>query len=261
MKRKYFFFDIDDTLTVRFGNNANEAVIPDSAREALRLLEEKGHFLAICTGRSHSMAEPFRQRLGFQNMVHDGGNGVTLDGKLIEILPLDREAVLALFKECDEKGIAWGFNPDDSIRRLTPDPRFYEITKDAYMKTEVVPGLDPNDYPEFHKAYAAIRPGEEGLLRSLRQLPWLRYQDEYIFIEPTNKAAGIRRMLEMIGGDPKEVVVFGDNWNDISMFSSEWTNIAMGNAIPRLKELADYVTSKNSEDGIYNACLHFGWIP
>ena len=78
------------------------------------------------------------------------------------------------------------------------------------MKTEVVPNLNLDDYPEFHKAYAAILPGQEDLVKSLHRLPWLRYQTEYIFIEPTNKAAGIRRMLELLGGDPKEVVVFGE---------------------------------------------------
>lgn len=260
MNRKYFFFDIDDTLTVRTGPSANHAYIPDSTMEALRILEEKGHFLAICTGRSHSMAEHFMKMVGMKNMVHDGGNGITIDEKVLEIKPLDRDAVIAFFNECDEKGIAWGFNPDDSIRRLTRDERFYELTKDSYMKTEVVPNLNLDDYPEFHKAYAAILPGQEDLVKSLHRLPWLRYQTEYIFIEPTNKAAGIRRMLELLGGDPKEVVVFGDNWNDISMFSREWTNIAMGNAIPELKKLADYVTDRNDADGIYKACKHFDWL-
>ena len=260
MKRKYFFFDIDDTLTVRTGPSANHAYIPDSTLEALRRLEENGHFPAICTGRSHSMAEHFMKMVGMKNMVHDGGNGITIDEKVLEIKPLNREDVLAFFRECDEKGFAWGFNPDDSIRRLTRDERFFELTKDSYMKTEVIPDLDPGDYPEIHKAYAAIRPGEESRVSSLSKLPWLRYQTEYIFIEPTNKAAGIRRMLKLLGGDPKEVVVFGDNWNDISMFSDEWTNIAMGNAIPELKKIADYVTARNDEDGIWKACRHFGWI-
>ena len=40
----------------------------------------------------------------------------------------------------------------------------------------------------------------------------------------------------------------------------EWTSIAMGNAIDELKEKATYVTTPCDQDGIYNACVHFGWI-
>ena len=54
--------------------------------------------------------------------------------------------------------------------------------------------------------------------------------------------------------------MFGDEKNDLSMFIDEWTSIAMGNAIDELKEKATYITSDADDDGIYNACKHFGWI-
>ncbi len=41
MKRKYFFFDIDDTLLVH-GQNWDGDYVPDSTKEALRLLEANG---------------------------------------------------------------------------------------------------------------------------------------------------------------------------------------------------------------------------
>ncbi len=34
----------------------------------------------------------------------------------------------------------------------------------------------------------------------------------------------------------------------------------MGNAIDELKEKATYVTTSCDQDGIYNACVYFGWI-
>ena len=37
--------------------------------------------------------------------------------------------------------------------------------------------------------------------------------------------------------------------------------IAMGNAIPPLKEAANYVTSAVGEDGIWNALGHFSLLP
>lgn len=45
-------------------------------------------------------------------------------------------------------------------------------------------------------------------------------------------------MVEHLGGDVKDVVVFGDEKNDLSMFIPEWTSIAMGNGIDELKKKA-----------------------
>ena len=36
--------------------------------------------------------------------------------------------------------------------------------------------------------------------------------------------------------------------------------IAMGNATELLKQHADYITDTIENDGLYKACIHFGWI-
>ena len=36
--------------------------------------------------------------------------------------------------------------------------------------------------------------------------------------------------------------------------------IAMGNGSPLLKQAADYITDTIENDGVYKACVHFGWI-
>ncbi|MCF0258481.1 MAG: HAD hydrolase family protein, partial [Erysipelotrichaceae bacterium] len=55
MNRKYFFFDIDGTLTDR-----NTGLIVPSAWEALKKLEKAGHFVSLCTGRAWYKGEWFR---------------------------------------------------------------------------------------------------------------------------------------------------------------------------------------------------------
>lgn len=128
------------------------------------------------------------------------------------------------------------------------------------MTTEVVEGLDPRDYDQIYKVYIACFKGEEEKLESLKKLPWCRFHKEYLFVEPGDKSKGIKRMVEHLGGDIKDVVVFGDEKNDLSMFIPEWTSIAMGNGIDELKKKATYVTTDADKDGIYNACVHYGWI-
>src|SRR5699024_51086 len=58
--------------------------------------------------------------------------------------------------------------------------------------------------------------------------------------------------------DQKEVMIFGDQGNDISMFSNpNFMKIAMGNAIGAIKDKADYVTDDNDHNGIAKALKKF----
>ena len=67
-------------------------------------------------------------------------------------------------------------------------------------------------------------------------------------------------MMKYLGGDIRDVVVFGDADNDVVMFDPAWFSIAMGNGTEALKAKADYVTAANVDDGIMKVCRHFGWI-
>ena len=257
MRRKYLFFDIDGTLAAGgYGNT----YIPDSTKLALEKLREAGHFLAIATGRSQAMAEGYLEELGFENMVSDGGYGITIEGKVVEIRPLPKQDVVRVIDECKQRNIPWALQVDNTVFRSAPDNRFEEFTHDVYMQTRVVEGLDPNDYDNIYKAYIACYPPTEHTLESLKNISWGRFHNEYIFVEPTDKAYGIRRIMEHFGADCSDVVVFGDAANDLSMFVDGWIKVAMGNAIPELKERADYITTDVDKDGIYNACVALSLI-
>ena len=253
-KKKYIFFDIDGTLLA--GGYAG--YIPESTKLALRKLKAAGHFTAIATGRAHWMARKYMQELGFVNMVSDGGYGLTIDNRLLGIDPLPREGVLALLRECEEKGFAWGIQVEDSDTRLVPDERFYQLTGDGYLKNNIVPGLDPEQYENIYKAYVVCTEEEEAQLENLKRVPWCRYMPEYFFVEPLEKDRGIRKVMDYYGADCSDVIVFGDGDNDLSMFTKDWTCVAMGNATPRLKAKADFITTDVDHDGVYNACLQLG---
>lgn len=257
MDKKYFFFDIDGTLAVGM---PGKQYIPESTKLALKKLEENGHFIAIATGRSYAMAYDYMKELGFKNMVSDGGNGITINEKLIEIKPLDREKCIALINECKQKNIPWAFSPDNSQQRLTPDSRFYDFTQDTYMENIIVENLNPEDYEMIYKVYVACFKEDEEQIVSLKDVPHIRFHKEYIFVEPDDKSVGIKMVMDYFNAPYKDVVVFGDELNDLKMFRDEWTSIAMGNARDELKQRATFVTKNVDDDGIYYACKHFGYI-
>ena len=79
-------------------------------------------------------------------------------------------------------------------------------------------------------------------------------------------AAGVDKSTAMLaeaarlGLSQEQTVAFGDGYNDREMLSCAGCGIAMGNGEDAAKQAADYITTPIGEDGIYQACRHFGWI-
>lgn len=61
---------------------------------------------------------------------------------------------------------------------------------------------------------------------------------------------GLQFVLNHLNISSSETVAFGDGSNDISMIKHVGFGVAMGNAILKLKAVADFVTLTNDEDGI-----------
>ena len=66
----------------------------------------------------------------------------------------------------------------------------------------------------------------EGQIENLQNVPFARYQDTYVFVEPDDKSVGIKSILDYYHAPYEDAVVFGDNKNDLKMFRDEWTSIA-----------------------------------
>ncbi|MEV6598946.1 HAD family hydrolase [Actinoplanes sp. NPDC051346] len=64
------------------------------------------------------------------------------------------------------------------------------------------------------------------------------------------KAAGLAWLCEREGIDATEVIAFGDMPNDLPLLAWAGRSVAMGNAHPAVKEVADEVALTNDEDGV-----------
>jgi Cof subfamily protein (haloacid dehalogenase superfamily) len=64
------------------------------------------------------------------------------------------------------------------------------------------------------------------------------------------KAAGLAWLCERDGIDASEVLAFGDMPNDIPMLAWAGHSVAMGNAHPAARAVADEVTRTNDEEGV-----------
>jgi hydroxymethylpyrimidine pyrophosphatase-like HAD family hydrolase len=64
------------------------------------------------------------------------------------------------------------------------------------------------------------------------------------------KASGVAWVAARLGVDAEDVVVFGDMPNDIPMLAWAGRAVAVANAHPTVKEVADEVTATNDDDGV-----------
>jgi len=65
-----------------------------------------------------------------------------------------------------------------------------------------------------------------------------------------SKESAVAWVLNDMGITPVEAMVFGDDVNDVGLFRLCGFPVAMGNAIPELREAAAFITESNDEDGV-----------
>lgn len=254
MRKRYCFFDFDGTL-----RSKKMDAVPSSAMKALDELKEAGHFIALATGRLQSDALAMIEPFGIDNMVADGGNSITLGGKLVSMQSMPLHAVRDFVHRLDEQDFAWAVNTANERVCLTPDSRYLDRTSNLYYQPVIVEDLDIDHVDPIYKIFVACASEDEERI-DFTGVTKARCIPDILYIEPTNKAEGIKKMMEMLGAPLEDVIVFGDGTNDVGMFLPQWECVAMGNAIKELKAKADLVTTDVDHDGIWNACVQLGLI-
>ena len=69
-----------------------------------------------------------------------------------------------------------------------------------------------------------------------------------VFAPRISKAEAVKRLAKSVNAD--RIVVFGDNLNDIPMLQVAVAAVAVGNALPEVKDVADVVIGDNTTDAV-----------
>lgn len=256
MKKKFIFFDIDGTLTIK-----ETGEIPLSVRKTIKKLQGK-HFVCIASGRAYYKVKDVVKDLEISYVVANGGAAIAVDGELVGNYPLDRDKAIKLLRQADELDLGWLVAFEDSISVIMRDTKFIDQAGFRQEPTRYYykPELEIEDLKDIYKIYIAIPKEKEEILTEKENIGYIRFADPYLIFQNDAKDKGIKRMVEMFGGSDEDVYVFGDDYNDLVMFKEEWTCIAMGNGCQELKDKATFITKRNSEDGIEYACKYFNLI-
>lgn len=87
------------------------------------------------------------------------------------------------------------------------------------------------------------------------------FRSEPFFLEimpqSIDKAHSLGQLLDYLHMNRQQMICCGDGFNDRSMIAFAGLGVAMENAQPEVKEVADYVTASNDEDGIVQVIKRF----
>ena len=91
------------------------------------------------------------------------------------------------------------------------------------------------------------------------------YRSEPYFLEilppGIDKANGLQFLAKTLGIPSDEIIAFGDSYNDKRMLQYAGLGIAMADAEPEVKDIANYITLSNDKDGVAHAIKRFLLVP
>lgn len=254
---RLIFFDIDGTLV-----NPRTGRISDKTKETLNRLREKGIRLFIATGRPPASL-PDLSGLRFDGFITVNGSLCYTEREIIYHRPMGPEAVRKVIQNAAELG-----RPVSVATRDRLSANGWEADLAGYFR---LAGLELTVDEEFDAAcredvyqimvgcreaeHPAIIRGAEGVDITFS---WDRAAD--VIPAESGKGAAILKVAEFYQLDISQTMAFGDGCNDMEMLQAVGTGVAMGNADPRVKAIADDVCGPVWEEGIHHYCLRQGLI-
>jgi len=260
---KLIALDIDDTLLNSKGK------ITAATKKALDKALDQGIKVVLCSGRPLAGVTPYLQELNINGdeqyvITYNGGLVETVAGKVLSRKILDNKEYRRIVKYVTDNHMPY-YVLDDQSKVYTSDKDVNRIAViQAWENQSGILIRTPDELPADFEITKAAIVGEKEQLDQFEAPVKKEFSDSaYVvraadnFLEVMNKTAnkgtGLETLTEILGLDPSEVIVFGDEQNDLPMFDFAGTAVAMGNGSDLAKSHATHVTDTNDNDGIAKA--------
>ncbi|MEL6484099.1 MAG: HAD family hydrolase [Bacteroidota bacterium] len=257
MDFKYLCSDLDGTL-LSTKNDVSEFTI-----EQFQRLKDHLKIILVSARMPKSMTY-VQERLGISEnpLVSYNGALVLSDGKEVNNQMISSESLQALYEVARSFEVKLGLYAYDewcveetSLR--VEKETFNTKAEPLFEKSsETLARWELKDQGA-HKVMlmgtkAQLDAMEESLDGNLAtELIVYRSSDTFAELAPagTSKVLGIASLLQS-GHSFKDVLAFGDNYNDLEMLSVTGYGVAVDNAKPEVKEAANALTLANTENGV-----------
>lgn len=254
---KILFLDLDDTLL-----NSRKEITPDNAAALLRV-REAGHRIVITTGRPLAATLHVARRL---DLDRPGCCIIAFNGALIWDCgaqkaifqnTLSRPDMIHLYREAMRSGIHVQVYDDNYVISDKECGELIRYSERIGIPYRIDPGL-PESLSRESTKILLIEEHDHSRLEDYRarMQEWagdrlsLFFSNEKL-LECVNsgisKGAAVRYMADYYKVPIGNTVSAGDQENDIPMIVAAGVGCAMKNAIPSVKEAADYITERDCE--------------
>lgn len=273
MDIKLIAIDLDGTLLHSDRTLSRENI------EAIRKAKAAGVQVVLCTGRpllamNYLLDEIDLRDEGDLAITYNGGLiQKTQSGEIVHQITLNREECKEVYELGQNLHLPVNFIDLNYIY----EPPYPKGAESIYMadrrKDTNKIGLqfkevDIQNLPEpfFINKIVMSRPAEE-LDAKIPKIPSYYHekfniyksQDFILEVLPlsVDKGSAMRFIGEALGFEKHQIMGLGDQENDLSLVESAGFGVAMANAIPAVKEVADYITTSNNENGVAHAIHKF----
>lgn len=266
---KILAVDLDGTL---FDDNKN---ITKDNLEALVDFLDRGNVLCVDTGRPiHVLRNILKDiPLFFRDNVYllgyQGTIGVrSINNEMLFGQYLDNEPAIKLLKYSKDAGYStlafeygkiYSFRQDECIDRysaVSKEP-ITIIDEPEYLMGHDLTKIIVMDYVHPDSLFDFQAKHEEEMSSHFASMFSNVAFLEYINKE-SSKGAGLKMLAELLGVSMADTIACGDERNDISMVEAAGIGVAVANARPELKEVADYITSAdNNHDAVAEVIREF----
>ncbi len=259
--KKMIVMDLDGTLLNENGK------ITEISKQYLTDLKEKGHIIAIATGRMLKSACIATDGAKFTNyIVSDTGAAVYKNDEkwtdiyINEIPKEDAKNMLTFFDEKKCKDISL-YNKEHNYKFMNKKYFNDEIIKYYNYKegkdiiekikqiSHVSIGFNDNKFvEEYLEIFTSEFPNlDVNIMQdSFKDVKWLEVSQKGV-----EKYNGISKIAQIENIENKNIIAFGDSLNDIDMLQKCGVGVAMKNALPEVKRVSKYIAKKtNIENGI-----------
>lgn len=257
--RKALVLDIDGTLL-----NSKKEITPATA-EAIRKVMLAGHRVVIASGRPLPGMKRCGQELELEKyggylLSYNGAKVVDCGtGKVIyeKTLPAHIPAEIYEYARAHGAGVV-SFEGDCVISGFEPNEYVRLEAKHNGLDIRVVP-----EFPEYidfpvNKCMIMDHGDRDAMyekeLKEKYGSSLSIFRSEEYFLEimhaGISKADSLNAILDYIDVKRENTICCGDSYNDISMIEYAGIGVAMGNAKPEVKAVADYITGTNDDDGL-----------
>jgi Cof subfamily protein (haloacid dehalogenase superfamily) len=259
---KLIAIDVDDTLL------NDDVKVTEGTKAALAAAMAKGVTVTLATGRMFASAQKIAKQVEMNVPI------ITYQGSLVKNLldeqvlyerSVPTDAAAQLFAYCEENGLHLQLYVEDELYTREDNQKVRNYSALSNIPYIVEPDFERLIDKKLTKMLIIDEPSVlDRIAEELAPLIGNRvhitkskaHYLEFMHKEGT-KGHAVAFMAEHIGCSLDQVIAIGDAWNDKEMLQVAGLGVAMGNSVPSLKEIADYVTLSNNEEGVRHVIEKF----